>query len=144
MKMKVEIGGQTYQVEVEDIHARPVIAVVDGEKYEVWPETETASPARPTSAPMGSAPKPIQSAPSPTAQTQGANANVVMAPLPGVIVAIQVRPGDIVSRSQELCTLEAMKMKNAIRANRSGTIASIDVNVGDQVGHGQVLMTYKV
>lgn len=143
MKIKVEISGQMYQVEVEDIHTRPVVAVVDGEKFEVWPETETDSSAKPTSASMVSEPKPVQSAPSPTAQTLSGNADVVMAPLPGVIVAIQVKPGDTVSRSQELCTLEAMKMKNAIRANRSGTIASIDVNVGDQVGHGQILMTYK-
>ncbi|HCU57729.1 MAG TPA: acetyl-CoA carboxylase biotin carboxyl carrier protein subunit, partial [Anaerolineaceae bacterium] len=66
----------------------------------------------------------------------------VSAPLPGVIVAILVKPGDKVSRGQELCTLEAMKMKNAIRSSREGTIASVDVAVGDQVSHGQVLMTF--
>ena len=38
MKMKVMIDSQTYLVDVEDIHARPVIAIVDGERYEVWPE----------------------------------------------------------------------------------------------------------
>jgi len=59
-----------------------------------------------------------------------------------VIVAVLVKPGDTVSRGQELCTLEAMKMKNDIRSSREGTIADIAVNVGDQVSHGQVLMTY--
>jgi len=59
-----------------------------------------------------------------------------------VIVAILVKPGQTVKRGQELCTLEAMKMKNAIRSNREGMIELIEVNVGDQVNHGQVLITY--
>jgi biotin carboxyl carrier protein len=58
-------------------------------------------------------------------------------------VAILVQPGDKVQKGQGLCTLEAMKMKNAIRSNREGTIASIVVNIGDQVNHGQVLMTFE-
>ena len=66
----------------------------------------------------------------------------VLSPLPGVIIAILVKSGDKVERGQELCTLEAMKMKNAIRSNREGMIASIAVNVSDQVNHGQVLMTF--
>jgi biotin carboxyl carrier protein len=66
----------------------------------------------------------------------------VVSPLPGVIIAIMVKPGERVTRGQELCTLEAMKMKNAIRANRDGVVASIEVNIGDQVGHNQVLITY--
>ena len=45
MMIKVVIDGQTYQVDVEDIHARPVIAVIEGERYEVWPETDASAPA---------------------------------------------------------------------------------------------------
>jgi glutaconyl-CoA/methylmalonyl-CoA decarboxylase subunit gamma len=67
----------------------------------------------------------------------------VTSPLPGVIVTILVKPGDTVSHGDELCTLEAMKMKNAIRANREGTIETVAVQVGDQVSHGQLLLTYQ-
>ncbi len=143
MKMKVTIDNQTYQVEIEDVHTRPVIARVEGEAFEVWPE-ETASAGTETSAPAMSVPEPVQ-APVPTSAAggdQGGDAKSVTAPLPGVIVAILVNPGDQITRGQELCTLEAMKMKNAIRANRDGAIAQIEVSVGDQVGHGQVLMTF--
>ncbi len=45
MKMNVVIDGQTYEVDVQDINARPVIAVVDGERFEVWPETASNVPA---------------------------------------------------------------------------------------------------
>lgn len=141
MKMKVMIDSQTYLVDVEDIHARPVIAIVEGERYEVWPEEEMVQGEGPTAAPTISVPaaeSPAASAAAPSA----AGGKDVPAPLPGVIVAILVKPGDNVTRGQELCTLEAMKMKNAIRSNREGTIASVDVSVGDQVSHGQVLMTF--
>jgi biotin carboxyl carrier protein len=67
----------------------------------------------------------------------------VLAPLPGVIVAVLVKSGDQVARGQELCTLEAMKMKNAIKSSREGIIDTIAVNVGDQVNHGQMLIRFK-
>jgi len=140
MMIKVVIDGQTYQVDVEDIHARPVIAVIDGESYEVWPETEVSAPA---SASAIAAPEQVVARASAPAQTQSAGGNKKLtAPLPGVIVAISVKPGDKVTKGQELCTLEAMKMKNAIRSGRDGVIGLIEVAVGDQVGHGQVLMTF--
>jgi biotin carboxyl carrier protein len=144
MKLKVIIDAQTYQVEIVDIHDRPVIAVVEGEKYEVWPEesTETGQQTFARS-PEISVPDSQQTPASAAGAPQGGSAMEVLSPLPGVIVAILVKPGDRVQHGQELCTLEAMKMKNAIRSNREGIIASIAVNVGDQVNHGHVLMTFE-
>ncbi|MBW6465699.1 MAG: hypothetical protein K0B06_04260 [Brevefilum sp.] len=142
MKIKVVIDNQSYTVEVEDLHSRPVIATVQGERFEVWPEAADTGGTAPTGAPAVSVPEgePVSSALDAPADTSGGRD--VVSPLPGVIVAILVKPGASVTRGQELCTLEAMKMKNAIRANRDGAIASIEVNIGDQVGHGQVLITY--
>ena len=140
MMIKVVIDGQTYQVDVEDIHARPVMAVIEGERYEVWPETEVSAP---TSVPAMAAPEQVvASAPAPAQPQSAGGSNTLTAPLPGVIVAISVKPGDAVTKGQELCTLEAMKMKNAIRSGRDGVIGAIEVAVGDQVSHGQVLMTF--
>jgi len=145
MKLKVIIDSQTYQVEIEDIHDRPVIAVVEGEQYEVWPEDQAEMSRQEfASPPEISVPDTHQSPASVGAAPQGGSMKEeVLSPLPGVIVAILVKPGDRVQHGHELCTLEAMKMKNAIRSNREGTIASIAVNVGDQVNHGHVLMTFE-
>jgi len=142
MKMKVVIDNQNYEVEIEDIHARPVIAFVKGERYEVLPETEDFHSSGVSSAPAISVPTPSQEKPLKPPKPQTGGEKEVTSPLPGVIVAILVEPGETVTRGQELCTLEAMKMKNAIRANREGTIASVDISVGDQVSHGQVLITF--
>ena len=144
MKLKVIIDAQTYQVEIQDIHDRPVIAYVEGEKFEVWPEESTDAGRQDSArAPEISVPDTQQPPVSAAAAPQGSSVKEVLSPLPGVIVAVLVKPGDSVQHGQELCTLEAMKMKNAIRSNREGTIASVGVNVGDQVNHGHVLMTFE-
>jgi len=142
MKIKVEIDGQQYEVNIEDINARPVVAIIEGERYEVWPEMDDSEDPTPVNRPPMSIPVPMQTAAVSDKPAQRVDAKNITSPLPGVIVAILVKPGDQVSRGQELCTLEAMKMKNAIKSTRDGKIASVEVNVGDQVGHGQVLLTF--
>jgi biotin carboxyl carrier protein len=67
---------------------------------------------------------------------------LVRAPIPGVIVSIVVNVGEAVNVGQELCVLEAMKMKNSIRATRAGQIATIHVNIGQQVKHNEPLVEY--
>lgn len=141
MKYSIKIDNETYEVEIEDIQARPILAKVDGETFEVMPE-EVAAPV--ASAPAPSAPVP--SAPAAPAVTQAApvqgGAKTVAAPIPGVILSLSVREGDTVTNGQELLILEAMKMNNAIRASRDGTIARIHVGPGDHVKHGQPLMEF--
>jgi glutaconyl-CoA/methylmalonyl-CoA decarboxylase subunit gamma len=142
MKIEVMIDNQKYSVEVQDINARPIIATVQGDRFEVWPEAGSVAEAAPAVIPAFSVPEsdPVTSALQGPADNSGGRD--ILSPLPGVIVAVLVKPGQAVTRGQELCTLEAMKMKNAIRANRDGTLATIEIDVGDQVNHGQVLITY--
>lgn len=145
MKISVTIAGNTYEVDIKDLNARPVIAEVDGQFMEVFPEEQsavaTASVAAVPSAPKP--PKPIASALHPATSAPVAGANVVNAPLPGTIVSIDVRPGDSVKKGDTLLTLEAMKMKNAIRSDVDAVIADVHVNQGDLVKHGQALVSFK-
>ena len=151
MRLKVQIGGQVFEVEVDDLDARPIVATVDGERFEVWPETAEAPNGAPTSSrPEGvgaqvtapaSAPIP-RSVPSPAPASGGDKALGVRAPIPGVIVAIAVKPGAKVQIGDELCVLEAMKMRNAIRATRAGQIAEVHVTVGQHVKHQELLVEF--
>jgi len=141
MKMQIKIEEQVFEVEVEDVHTRPVIALVDGERIEIWPEEvapEVTASASVVPAQSRAAAPVISTKPAATGSSLA-----VTSPLPGVIVSIDVKPGDIVKHGQTLCTLEAMKMKNAIRSTREGTIAEVLVANGDQVQHGQTLIMYK-
>jgi len=65
---------------------------------------------------------------------------VIRAPMPGLVVALDVRPGDKVRKGQGLLVLEAMKMENEMRSPRDGTVRTVYVNKGDRVEHGRDLM----
>jgi biotin carboxyl carrier protein len=64
----------------------------------------------------------------------------VKSPLPGIILGIQVKPGDKVTHGQKLITLEAMKMENSINSEKAGIITAIKVIKGDSVLEGDVLL----
>jgi len=70
----------------------------------------------------------------------GAQSIVVKAPLPGLVLRINVSVGDEVSNGQELLVLEAMKMETPINSPGSGKVTSIEVSQGDQISAGQVLL----
>lgn len=145
MKYQIKIAGQNFEVEITDLYTRPIMVLVDGETVEVWPHESVQA----TSAPAPTAPSPLPAlklttATMPSISTSGNNANQVLAPIPGVIVSINVQPGTTVVYGQELCVLEAMKMKNAIRATRPGRIDAVHIAVGQQVKHHDVLMDYAV
>ncbi len=64
----------------------------------------------------------------------------IRAPMPGLVVAIEVSPGDIVEKGKGLLILEAMKMQNELRAPKQGTVKSVNVQQGDRVENGRVLV----
>ncbi|NLX11070.1 MAG: acetyl-CoA carboxylase biotin carboxyl carrier protein subunit [Chloroflexi bacterium] len=142
MKVTVRIDSQLFEVEIDNLYTRPVVAVVDGQRFEVWPEVNPIPPH--TEPAAASTPQPAQAAPARAAASApvGADSSTVFAPLPGVIISVAVKPGDTVESGQELCVLEAMKMKNMIRAPRAGTIDTIQIEVNQHVKHHDVLMRY--
>jgi len=144
MKLHITVQGRTYTVRIGDIQTRPIQAEVDGEVFEVWPE-ETLVPKSPPAVISQAA---RIAPPVPPADVSGgdqpdAQSAVVAAPIPGVIVEITVKAGDSVNYGQELCVLEAMKMKNSIRAGRDGVIKQVNASIGDHVHQGQVLVEFE-
>jgi biotin carboxyl carrier protein len=68
--------------------------------------------------------------------------NELKAPMPGLIVAVRVEPGQVVKKGDALLVLEAMKMENILKAPADGTIAAIKVGLRDNVNKGQVLIQF--
>jgi biotin carboxyl carrier protein len=143
MKITVKINDSSYDVEVGDINARPILATLNGESYEVWSEeavVETSTPAVvKTAQPLPATPVARNAA---VPQPSGDNSKAILAPLPGVIISVAVKAGDAVAVGQEACVLEAMKMKNSIKSTRSGKISAVRINPGDHVQHGQILFEF--
>jgi pyruvate carboxylase subunit B len=64
----------------------------------------------------------------------------IVAPMPGTILAMDVQVGQAVEAGQQVCILEAMKMKNPIRATHAGVVAEVAVQAGQTVAYGARLV----
>jgi biotin carboxyl carrier protein len=154
-RVTVTIAGRLYVVEIEDLGARPVVARVDGERFDVWPgalpagappagalPAEAVAPVAPAAAEGHPPAAALSPAPAMPGSAAPAPAGAIHAPIPGVVLSIAIEPGAEVAPGQELCVIEAMKMKNTIRAARAGRIARVLVAPGQTVRHHDLLAEY--
>lgn len=136
MKYTVKVAQTTYEVEIDNIHARPVIVRVNGQSFEVMPEPNSGpvvSRETPPSHPAGHSAPPV---------AIDAGMNDLTAPLPGTVIEVCVKAGDQVEVGQVVLIIEAMKMKNSIRSTRAGTIQEVLVSTGQTVAHKQPLVRF--
>ncbi|BDW86275.1 acetyl/propionyl-CoA carboxylase subunit alpha [Roseicyclus marinus] len=68
---------------------------------------------------------------------------LLLCPMPGLIVRIDVEVGQEVQEGQTLCTVEAMKMENILRAERKGVVAAIKCGPGDSLAVDEVIMEFE-
>jgi pyruvate carboxylase subunit B len=68
---------------------------------------------------------------------------VLKAPMPGMVVRVEVEPGQTVAAGTGLVVLEAMKMENELRAPAPGVVAGVRVQVGQAVEKGQILVEFE-
>jgi len=74
------------------------------------------------------------------AGVNGTGPQRVAAPMPGKVVKVLVRAGDVVTARQGLVVVEAMKMENELRAARDGRVREVSVAEGQSVDAGTVLL----
>ncbi len=66
--------------------------------------------------------------------------NEIHAPMPGLILEVNVSAGDTIKKGDFLCVLEAMKMENTLTAPRDGVIKSVNISKGETVDKGMLLI----
>jgi len=69
----------------------------------------------------------------------GEATGVVISPMQGTVLAVEVADGDRIEAGGVICVVEAMKMENEIVAHRDGVVAGLSVTPGQQVAHGQLI-----
>ncbi len=67
----------------------------------------------------------------------------LLCPMPGLIVKVDVAAGDEVQEGQALCTVEAMKMENILRAERKGVVKKVNAGAGDSLAVDDVIMEFE-
>lgn len=137
----VIIDGTEYVVKIGNLNDRPITAVVNKQTYQVQvPEKQEVQNS------SKSIPKPQMVPVAPdrkTGQTIAASGNVIKAPMPGDILDVFVKVGDEVEIGQEICTLEAMKMKNIIRSPIAGAIGDVLVAGNQSVNFDDTLVIFE-
>ncbi|MEV8466538.1 acetyl/propionyl/methylcrotonyl-CoA carboxylase subunit alpha [Fluviibacterium sp. DFM31] len=68
---------------------------------------------------------------------------MLLCPMPGLIVKVDVEVGDEVQEGQALCTVEAMKMENILRAEKSGKVSKVNASAGDSLAVDDVIMEFE-
>ncbi|NDR56009.1 acetyl-CoA carboxylase biotin carboxylase subunit [Aliiruegeria sabulilitoris] len=68
---------------------------------------------------------------------------LLLCPMPGLIVKLDVAVGDEVQEGQSLCTVEAMKMENILRAEKTGIVSRINAGPGDSLAVDDVIMEFE-
>ncbi|MCI5095992.1 MAG: acetyl/propionyl/methylcrotonyl-CoA carboxylase subunit alpha [Rhodobacteraceae bacterium] len=68
---------------------------------------------------------------------------MLLCPMPGLIVKVDVEVGDEVQEGQALCTVEAMKMENILRAEKKGVVSKINAAAGDSLAVDDVIMEFE-
>ncbi len=135
---RYKINGNLYKVTVGDIEDNNVRVEVNGTPYTVELEKQSKPKIKPVVRTASTSP-----AAPPTAVTRPASVGSkagIKSPLPGVILEIKVKEGDMVKRGQTLLILEAMKMENDIKADRDGKVTSIKVSKGESILEGTDLI----
>ena len=151
----VSVDGRTRQVDAARIDALTLSLVLDS----VWPD-QTPGTSRPghevsIAADPVSGQLTVHVGSTPVAVTlngrrrwgrkdegagPGSGPQRLVAPMPGKVVRVLVKAGDLVTARQPVVVVEAMKMENELRASREGTVTEIHVREGMSVDAGALLL----
>ncbi|HHU69084.1 MAG TPA: biotin/lipoyl-binding protein [Thermoanaerobacterales bacterium] len=127
-KFKITVNGETYEVDVEEICCE--------EEIENQPRTQEPSLSHEQAKNDSMIKTPVITK-RPILEEGGTE---IKAPMPGIIVSVNVKPGDEVTKGQVLMILEAMKMENEIMSPASGQVSSVNVVEGASVNTGDILI----
>lgn len=131
---KFTINGNEYTVDIQSFEGNQVELEVNGTPYSVTLDEDVKTPKTPklvrAKTPKSNTVKPLTSS----------GISKINAPLPGVVIDVKVKEGDVVKTDDVLLTMEAMKMENNVLAEKDGTIKSVKVSAGDNLLQGDLLI----
>ena len=139
-KFKITIRGNKYDVELLNIEDNIAEIEVNGSKYEVEIEQEVKTTKTPKLVRQQAIPSSDSDRAKTSKPSERKGAGTVKAPLPGTILQMFVKEGDLVKSGDKLLIMEAMKMENNITADKEGKITAVKVKQGDSVLEGDVLV----
>ena len=129
MKLQIGVDGKNYEVEVEVIEDDEMPRQPNFGPYQPF---QTSVPTAPAAA------KPAAAA----AESNVSEDKVCRSPVAGVVIKVNVKPGQHIKANDLLMVLEAMKMETNITAAVDGEVKAVSVAQGDPVKVNQVLVEF--
>ncbi len=120
----LEINSKIYNVVYSKKSNEKFQIVAKGQNYEVEVLTELQDKAKKLNA----------------ERRKNSGETLIKAPMPGLVLRMEVEQGDEVAEGTSLFILEAMKMENEIKSEISGTIKEVKVSQGESVEKGAVIL----
>jgi biotin carboxyl carrier protein len=144
-RFEVTVGDATFEATIEEegdlpgAAISPEIPLPDDEGRAELPPRAFAQPS-PADVPRRSSAAALAPGAGSPAAPGGSRADVLAAPMPGVVLEVHVAPGAVLRRGDPILVLEAMKMRNTIRSPRDAVVVAVAVEAGQPVGPGDPLV----
>jgi len=129
LKLQITVEGKTYEVEVE------VLEEDDGARTQGYGQYQSFAPPPP---PMSFPTSPLLSSDGNTPASK-----VCRSPVTGLVIKVNIVPGQQVQPEELIMVLEAMKMETNVTAPRASTVKCVNVAPGDSVKVNQVLVEFE-
>lgn len=129
MKLQIAIDGKTYEAEVEVL------------EDDAQPRQQSFASYQPT--PSSTPLAPVAAAPVAATAESAAEDKLSRSPVTGVVIKVNVEPGQSVQANDLLVVLEAMKMETSVTATSAGKVKNVRVAAGDAVKVNQVVVEFE-
>ena len=136
-KYKMKINGDNYTTHIKEYRGHSILVEVNGNDYLV--ELEIDKPQTAATLVRSEKSLPSTKMSNPNYQTTSKAGNV-LSPIPGTVLSLNVKEGDVVKEGDTIIILEAMKMESEISAPISGEIKKILIKEGSSVTEGELLI----
>ncbi len=131
MKLQISIDGKTYEAEVE---------VLEDDAMPRQQNYGQSLPVPVTAQPVKAAASQSQS---PAAAETAEEAKLCRSPVTGIVIKVNVEPGQAIQANDPIMVLEAMKMETNVTAHAAGKVKSVRVAKGDSVKVNQVVVEFE-
>jgi biotin carboxyl carrier protein len=132
---KFKINENGYSVNIKSHEDNIINLEVNGTSYAVVMKQEIKKTKTPTLVRAASK-RPAE----PLKVNPKSSKTKIVAPIPGIVMSIDVKIGDVIKVGDRMLVLEAMKMENNIVCEKAGTITAINISVGQQVLQDAVMI----
>ena len=132
MKLQISIDGKTYEAEVEVL------------EDDALPRQQNYGPSLPVPATVSSmTAASAQSQTTPAAQEAADEKKLCRSPVTGIVIKVNVEPGQAIQANDPIMVLEAMKMETNVTAHGAGKVKNVRVAKGDSVKVNQVVVEFE-